>query len=1278
MITRESRTSPHVWSLPRSTSAFLLILLSLLPTIQSQFFNLEAFRVRLPGRCQPGYFDCGRGQCVHLRCFHDGKPDCWDGSDEFCFPGHIKCGSYCVELSYLGQCLANSRCNGAHNEPSFCRQTKEKICREELSLPCKGYGECVLWSWARDDKRDCLDGSDLDGSYMELLQSQWIHIMPTSAGSITETIAESPQSTTAFIPSLGGSLQPSRNISDPTPVLVVSPTPSGPSPTLISSLPTAESGSPPGYEPQPPPSPYSPLPYPKPPSAFQPQPSPIVPIVKIQSYPLTSQPVPTLPPAGPIPASGLIPLTHAPPPPPPPTLPPSVPATTPRNPFEEAETSSSPTTSEEKFFGSSESSVHPVDYPEDYADQEVEGTVVPHYGVPPATTAAPPDAPISQPAASIYPVFVGQTHPPPPPPAIQPIPEQRPVFRPVSAPVPPPYGGWTPGTTQATMPGTVPTPMTYPFAPTIFSDRPPQAPISAATPAPPPYRPFSVIPFGVPAQGGVGPTSGLSIPNLSSQYRPLSPSTMTTLNRPPLQSGAYPGSSSGPPLVAIHPIAPLGGTPYPSHIPGQWPATYQPIGPIQTPGPQRPPGPYPTSGPYQPAGPYSTPGPFHPTAPYPTSATSSPYQPGGYRPTFGPPYPYTPPPGALTPIVPSHPTWTPPVTVPTAAPSPSTERPTVTETTSPGHTETTTEQLFIPVGTETRPSTSTTTTSSKPTGSTTTTTESPVETSSMWIDEAAHEAFRNDCEAGEIERVREKHGNDINCPCGPGMMKRGGGEDEECQQVSTSSVVVNAVHLCDKDQILNDDDRALVTLREILLDVACGGSCTLDQMTYDYAKSPESRTGRNLLFEELSGGACSTSALHDCERPAECINHGLQWRCQCPQGYNYTSEGRGRSCEWAEESMEMQCIQILGMCLIWWLAILFLALLALLSLSCLAWYLATRHCCRDRAAEAGYTQTRIKVPKTVKIRPAEGDLPNVRNLMVKNAKGSALRGTVAMAQSKSLSSSSKRRSNLVLPGDKEAGPIKKTIDIVSSDEENMGVPKPSTSSAITVETPVIHEVPPPPFIALPAPVQIDVTPASPHRSESTASIREVSGTPPPAAPTPPPMPTAFAAAQAASVPILTAKPPTPPTSARKSNGEAIETPILEQKPSIVTKPATPPRKESEPGRKTPTPPVAIDSPQSLSYAVPSSVDSHPDAHLTVAAVDVHQNNEPEDHTSIGGGRDRSSSIASVAGLPTIWDSFQVLGTQYAQPEGSARRESSHSLDNALNRRYPEHFYGPIL
>ncbi|ETN77312.1 Low-density lipoprotein receptor domain class A [Necator americanus] len=41
-----------------------------------------AVAVRLPGRCLPGDFDCGFGRCVPVKVFHDGKPDCYDGSDE--------------------------------------------------------------------------------------------------------------------------------------------------------------------------------------------------------------------------------------------------------------------------------------------------------------------------------------------------------------------------------------------------------------------------------------------------------------------------------------------------------------------------------------------------------------------------------------------------------------------------------------------------------------------------------------------------------------------------------------------------------------------------------------------------------------------------------------------------------------------------------------------------------------------------------------------------------------------------------------------------------------------------------------------------------------------------------------------------------------------------------------------------------------------------------------------------------------------------------------------
>lgn len=382
---------------------------------------------------------------------------------------------------------------------------------------------------------------------------------------------DSSHPTTVYIPSLGGSLQPSTNTSNPTPVWIVSPTPPVSSPTLVPSIPTVSS-LPPGYEPQSPPTVYPSFPV-SPPysnSPFQPQAAPIVPIVKMQSYLLTTPFIPTRPPPlVPIPASGLIPLTHT-------SLTPT-PHTTPRNPFEEPDTTSVPTASEEQFFRSSEvPSLHPLDYPEDYTDKEADGTVVPHYGVP-ATTVEPVGA-ASGSQFSLYPIFVGQTQPPPS--AIQPVqPVQKPIFRPVPLPYSP-----TPGQPKTISPGLTQPPLgQFPYAPTMFPDRQP-TPISAATPAPsppypqpPPYRPFSVIPFAV--TGVAGPTASSSVQ--SGPYHPEQPTQQQ--NRPPWQ---HQGAIPGPPLVAIHPISPLtqpGATPpvHPSPIAGQTRVPY-PVN--QTPG----------------------------------------------------------------------------------------------------------------------------------------------------------------------------------------------------------------------------------------------------------------------------------------------------------------------------------------------------------------------------------------------------------------------------------------------------------------------------------------------------------------------------------------------------------------------------------------------------------------------------------------------------------------------------------------------------------------------
>ncbi|KAK6765628.1 hypothetical protein RB195_025505 [Necator americanus] len=134
-------------------------------------FNTVA--VRLPGRCLPGDFDCGFGRCVPVKVFHDGKPDCYDGSDEWCFFGHIKCGAYCVDMSHALSCLFSSKCDDSSRQPQWCSLSKEKLCGDPSSFPCKGYGECVLWEWLLDGKKDCIDGSDEDQSYVRTLETSF-------------------------------------------------------------------------------------------------------------------------------------------------------------------------------------------------------------------------------------------------------------------------------------------------------------------------------------------------------------------------------------------------------------------------------------------------------------------------------------------------------------------------------------------------------------------------------------------------------------------------------------------------------------------------------------------------------------------------------------------------------------------------------------------------------------------------------------------------------------------------------------------------------------------------------------------------------------------------------------------------------------------------------------------------------------------------------------------------------------------------------------------------
>ncbi|XGW32726.1 hypothetical protein V3C99_017339 [Haemonchus contortus] len=148
----------------------MLIVLLALRLAYAQYTSYNAVAGRLPGRCLPGDFDCGFGRCIPITSFHDGKPDCYDGSDEWCFFGQVKCGAYCVDVSQAFSCLFSSRCDDSNRQPPWCSVSKEKLCGDPSAFPCRGYGECVLWPWLLDGEKHCIDGSDEDQLYVRALE----------------------------------------------------------------------------------------------------------------------------------------------------------------------------------------------------------------------------------------------------------------------------------------------------------------------------------------------------------------------------------------------------------------------------------------------------------------------------------------------------------------------------------------------------------------------------------------------------------------------------------------------------------------------------------------------------------------------------------------------------------------------------------------------------------------------------------------------------------------------------------------------------------------------------------------------------------------------------------------------------------------------------------------------------------------------------------------------------------------------------------------------------
>uniref|UniRef100_A0A915KY52 Uncharacterized protein n=1 Tax=Romanomermis culicivorax TaxID=13658 RepID=A0A915KY52_ROMCU len=89
--------------------------------------------------CKLGTFDCGNGTCIPISSYRDCKVDCYNGLDETCFNGFVKCdGCKCVAPS---------------NAATFCVDRRCKFHRMKRT-------GCVYYQWAMDGIQDCPDGSD--------------------------------------------------------------------------------------------------------------------------------------------------------------------------------------------------------------------------------------------------------------------------------------------------------------------------------------------------------------------------------------------------------------------------------------------------------------------------------------------------------------------------------------------------------------------------------------------------------------------------------------------------------------------------------------------------------------------------------------------------------------------------------------------------------------------------------------------------------------------------------------------------------------------------------------------------------------------------------------------------------------------------------------------------------------------------------------------------------------------------------------------------------------
>ncbi|CAJ0579059.1 unnamed protein product, partial [Mesorhabditis spiculigera] len=515
------------------------------------------------------------------------------------------------------------------------------------------------------------------------------------------------------------------------------------------------------------------------------------------------------------------------------------------------------------------------------------------------------------------------------------------------------------------------------------------------------------------------------------------------------------------------------------------------------------------------------------------------------------------------------------------------------------------------------------------------------------------------CEKSLREAISQKIGqSDAGCKCTAGEMPDLKGK---CRAVNVSIVSTpDPDPPCGSDKwdgFSENDKRNFLGLKlsslgnfpkcvaalengKVLIRMACGNApCDLNILNDRLVKNANASilgipaldaafTKSRLSFEEAK--QCEDEKLNDCHENAKCLANGLSYSCTCKDGTNDTMPERpGRFCFGIPD--EDNCVLLFDVCLIFWIFCLIGALFLIPLL----------YMCCTGIVKKWKKRKRGKVSPNVAFntKPTVITLDNFEQTntarLLRQALGPRASGVIA---------SGKALQNMQLKG------ILKPSEngyFFEDDHELEAMTQPATVASTAIPSPVDtspHPTEPPTARSASAPPNkdqpLDDDRKSLHQSSSSPRLAEIAGSPPlmrshSVQPRVGSAQSAGAVAAGAAAVVATALGKSQAQTAPASPVFSIRS--LQVPATSKTAPPTPQVKEEPPSF----------APLALSNSL-----------ADLQTRELIQSPAPS-----------VVSKASRHGQPTIWETYRVLGDQYAKPE-SARPDSSDSLDKLIKDRYP--------